>query len=265
MPRLVAASVKGPRKFWLLAVLVGASALLYLAQRAEATPYNGPFFTTTSASPRSPVSPTASLRDYNDSESPYAAPVTTTIKEDCPKMPMASYIGIDLVDGALRVDLTNWISGTRGDHGGGMSLRSASPLGGATQFGCFPWIPSFETTVQSINGGATVLLRDNQGDIETWTKNGAVYVGPAGSQNTLTQPGGTNYRLTDQYGNYIDFDVRGMPATLTDRNGNVTTYNYNANYETTSIVDDRGRTTTLTHNALHAVTSVTDPDGHVWT
>ena len=264
MPRLVAASVKGPRKFIVLAVLIGAGVLLYIARRAEAYAYNGPFYASSSTSPWSPNLSAADPRLYGLGPSGAAAP-TTAVADPCIEYmdTGATSASVDLPTGALVVDFSLWNSRTRNGNDS-MSVRSRSDLSGSTQVGCFTLIPSFETTAQSLNGGATVVVRHANGRIGTWTNAGAGFVGPTGTQSTLTTVGGL-LRLTDKFGNRIDFDVRGMPATATDTDGNVTTYSYNADYETTSIVNDRGKTTTLTHNASRAITSINDPDGRTWT
>jgi len=99
------------------------------------------------------------------------------------------------------------------------SIRWRSMIGGASQLGQ-GMLPSWETTAQYVllnpgtpNGvnGHRVDIRRPSGRVDTFMWNGTAYTAPSDVFDTLTTVSG-NYRLTDKWGNRIDFDARGCPG-----------------------------------------------------
>ncbi|GEM_PF-1317850 len=104
---------------------------------------------------------------------------------------------------------------------------------------------------------------------------------PPGDRSVLTQAPGGGYTRTLKDGARIDYDARGRMTRRTDRNGNATTYRYDAQDRPVVIVgpagretrlryasgrlaaltDPAGRTTTFVHDAAGDLVGVTLPDG----
>src|SRR5262245_30111606 len=99
-------------------------------------------------------------------------------------------------------------------------------------------------------------------DVFWWS--GTAYAAPSDVFDALTTNGSGNYVLTDKWNNRWTFDVRGMPATYTDRQGNVDTYTYNASYQLTGYTDERGKSYTITQNGTGYIGSIADPAGRTW-
>jgi RHS repeat-associated protein len=107
---------------------------------------------------------------------------------------------------------------------------------------------------------------------------GYLYEGPSGAtywfsgNSTIgyTTPPGLNAHLStsrtltfNQTGTAFDFGLDGRLLTITDKNGNVITMNYQTpltdNSQLTSIVDTAGRSTTFSYNGANRLTQITDP------
>ena len=102
------------------------------------------------------------------------------------------------------------------------------------------------------NGGA-LLFREPE-------KEGQAFSSPAGDTSTLVQDAGTGvYTRTMSDGTVYKFDEKGHLQTLTDRNGNATTYTYVGD-NLSAIQDPLGLTTRLTYSG-DLVTSISDPAG----
>ncbi|MCZ6877434.1 MAG: hypothetical protein O7G29_04760, partial [Acidobacteria bacterium] len=83
---------------------------------------------------------------------------------------------------------------------------------------------------------------------------------PAGDFSTLVKNGNGTFIRTLKDGTQINFDSQGFQILLVDRNGNTTSYSYDANGRLTSINDPADLTTTLTYSG-DLLSSVTDPVG----
>ncbi|HEX5030250.1 MAG TPA: RHS repeat-associated core domain-containing protein [Candidatus Eisenbacteria bacterium] len=150
------------------------------------------------------------------------------------------------------------------------AIRWRSMIGGASQLGS-GMLPSWETTAQYVvldqavpNGpnGHRVDIRRPTGRVDAFVWSGTAYTAPSDVFDTLTTVSG-NYRLTDKWGNQINFDGAGMPATYVDRNGNTDTFTYTS-YKMTGLTDDRGQSYTIVHNGNNYITQITDPAGRAW-
>ena len=193
----------------------------------------------------------------------------------CPKPSEWSPEGVSYRTGELKLDHFLFSTpGVLGSHA--FALRWRSMNGGVSQLGRGV-LPSWETTANKIilisgnpNGpsGHAVQIRRPIGVIDEFLWDGTAY-GPNSCfssevSDTLTTNGSGNYVLTDKHGNSLTFDSLGMPATETDRNGNMVTYTYNSSYRLTGLTDDRGMSYTIAHNAGGFISSMTDPAGRTW-
>jgi len=91
---------------------------------------------------------------------------------------------------------------------------------------------------------------------------GSVFPGPDGDFSVLTRnlDGSFTRRLKD--GTLIEFDADGFQTAVIDRNGNTTSYAYDANDNLTTITDPVGLVTTFAYTG-GLLTSVTDPASRV--
>ena len=204
MPRLVAASVKGPRKFVLLAVVVSACLALFFAQRAQAAAYVNPFWANVSASQESAIS---------------------MVSERA-----MSPEGVDLRTGELFWN--HYLLRTPGVIDDLVfSFTWRSMIAGSSQLGN-GIIPNWEVTANYVlllpgtpnaANGHAVDIRRGTGRIDRFMWNGALYVAPGDVFDTLTIPGAT-YVLTDKWGNVENFNANGTLGTSVDRNGNTVTW-----------------------------------------
>ncbi len=115
-----------------------------------------------------------------------------------------------------------------------------------------------------VNSDGTLLLFDGNG-LDVRYRPGpepGIFVGPDGDFNVLEQlPNGT-FRRTLRDQTVQQFNADNKIATITDRNGNVTTYQYDANGRLIAWIDPVGLTTTFTYTG-NRVSSITDPAGRV--
>ena len=153
------------------------------------------------------------------------------------------------------------------------ALNWRSMRSGVTQFGR-GWLANWEITVEQIvvnsgspnsNGGHYVNVRRPSGRIDVYDWNGAAYSAQATDvYDALSLDGSGNYLLSDRWGGTWSFSASGLPATWTDRNGNVDTFTYNGSKQITGITDDRNKSYTFQRDASGRVTSFTDPASRTW-
>lgn len=111
-----------------------------------------------------------------------------------------------------------------------------------------------------VSSPETLLLVDGGGGETVYRFDKATdsYVSPTGDFSKLEKVGGLFRRTTPDQTRY-QFNSDNQLATITDRNGNVTTYNYSGK-RLVGLVDPVGSTTTLTYTG-NRVTAITDPAG----
>ncbi|MGD9854405.1 MAG: putative Ig domain-containing protein, partial [Planctomycetaceae bacterium] len=111
------------------------------------------------------------------------------------------------------------------------------------------------------NPDGSVLLIDGDGSelfFGAATSPGAPLVSPPGDFSTLVKLGGGTYQRTMTDQTVYLFNTDHQVASLRDRNGNLTQFNYDASGVIQSIVDSAGLQTTFT-SANGRVTAITDP------
>jgi RHS repeat-associated protein len=118
--------------------------------------------------------------------------------------------------------------------------------------------------VREIVGGAAALVAAAP---FTGRSLGARYVGPASDPSVLVRNGDGTWERSYPDGTVVDFDASGRQVTVTDRNGNTTTFSYVAAGAAAgaleSITDPVGLRTTLAYDANGKLRTVTDPAGRV--
>src|SRR5205823_2375327 len=111
----------------------------------------------------------------------------------------------------------------------------------------------------AVGGTGGVLWAGGAGGTAWFTDTGSgTYSSPAGplASSTLAKSG-SNYILTDKYGNVENFDsTTGLLTSRVDANGNSTSYSYTSG-KLSTITDPFGRTTTFTLTS-GLVTSISD-------
>ena len=159
---------------------------------------------------------------------------------------------------------------------------------GAAVFIATPFRVGIDINVADLDGDgiADVVLNDLDNDRVAiyfgHANAGAVFVAPIGDYTRLVQnPDGTYSRLYND-GTKVDFTAAGLQTTITDANGNRTSYTYNGAGQLIAIVDPTGATTTMTyagpyiatltdgagrttsfqHDAAGNTISITDPAGN---
>jgi len=248
-----------------LGALLGLGLLVtfVLVRRTEASPYTNPFYSNNAPVADAPGFMVQDIRyvDFygNPGASSQGQPVNVD-DDDC-YASVDTSIAVDAITGDLNIDFPFGTgAGLFGRNGLGLTLRSM--VSGNSQFGCPPALPTWQTTVEPINGGNFVNVRRPSGRIDAFVANGqGGFTAPAGVYDTLLDLGGGLYRLVDTHGNSLDFNGDGMPTSAEDTNGNTVTFTQDANRRTTSITNRRGQTATFTHNGANQVTSVVNFDG----
>ena len=91
------------------------------------------------------------------------------------------------------------------------------------------------------------------------------FTSSAGDFSSLSRNADTEaFTLRLKNGNEVDFDPDGLQTALIDRNGNTTSYGYDAQQRLTTITDPTGEVTALAYSGEHLDT-ITDPAGRVTT
>ncbi len=110
----------------------------------------------------------------------------------------------------------------------------------------------------------TAAARSTQ-DIRYWsftlsTETNGQYFGPPGDFSTLFRNEDNTFTRILRDGTHLEFNQRGLQTATIDRNGNTTTYTYDASDRLTTITDPAGIITTFTYTD-GLVSSVTNPGG----
>jgi RHS repeat-associated protein len=126
------------------------------------------------------------------------------------------------------------------------------------------------TTQITYQAGQVVQQTDPRGETRTWsyTSGATMVTSPNGnvtrylfdSQNeptSITRGYGTSEQSTQT----LQYNSGGEPTSITDGDGNTTSYTYDAAGDRTNQTDPKGRSTVWTHDGQHDVTSVTVPSG----
>ena len=142
----------------------------------------------------------------------------------------------------------------------------------------YGWNADFDIRLLINSAGSAVLI-DFDGREEMYKANGdGTFVTPAGTYDSLSKTN-AGYQLQRKNGNLVTFDSNGKPVTITDPNGNQTTYGYGNQQLTeimepdntvlsftrdqkgriTAISEGAGRTTSFTYDTGGNLTSITDP------
>ncbi len=204
-----------------------------------------------------------------------------------------TYSKVDSVDAALQADLRSFPSGiyqytiNAGFLQKDVIGYSGNLLTGRSQvisvntmdspFGAGWGIAGLQSI--SVADRGDVLLIDGDGSQLQFKLVGGVYQSPAGDFTKLERIDGVFRRTTTDRTEY-QFNIDNQLATITDRNGNVTTYKYTlqrlvgivdsvglttvfgyAGSRVGTITDPAGRTTQLVYDAQGNLTGITDPDG----
>uniref|UniRef100_A0A831UGN7 RHS repeat protein n=1 Tax=Geobacter metallireducens TaxID=28232 RepID=A0A831UGN7_GEOME len=131
------------------------------------------------------------------------------------------------------------------------------PLGGK-------WSHSYDIGLEQ-HGDGSVTLRDGS----TWSfynlVNG-VFVSETGDSSTLVKTADNTYTLTHKDGTKKKFSAAGKIISITDANGNSTTFAYDDAGNLASVTDAASRATTFAYDAgTNRLTTITDPAGKEYT
>jgi RHS repeat-associated protein len=113
------------------------------------------------------------------------------------------------------------------------------------------------------NPDGSVDIRRETGTIHhfTWV-GGGNYISPRGVDDTLTRNSDGTYALKRKRGRLIQtFGPEGSLRSMSDRQGNSVTFQYDSNAQLVSITDAVGRVTTLEYGANGKIASIRDPIG----
>src|SRR5262249_54716169 len=133
--------------------------------------------------------------------------------------------------------------------------ESASPFGTGWD------LAGLETLYPAADG--SVMLVDGSGMVNIFqppASAGGAYVSQPGDFSTLVKLADGTFQRTLTDGTVDHFNTDNELATSTDRDGNVTTYAYDASGHLLSIIDSVGLVTTFTFTGSH-VTTIADPAG----
>jgi len=144
-----------------------------------------------------------------------------------------------------------------------VSLTFNSDLSYSGVFGN-SWHSNLETTIRE-NPDLSVTVTRSGGHDDTFTYSGGEYNSPVGVSDKLVKnPDGTfTLELTKSHRKY-HYDTHsngGKLLAVEDRNGNIVSFQYDANNNLTSITDATGRVTDIQTDASGRITQVTDPLG----
>ena len=124
-------------------------------------------------------------------------------------------------------------------------------------------LAGLESVYRAADG--SVMLVDGGGMVNIFqppATTGGAYVSQAGDFSTLVKLADGTFQRTLTDGTVDHFNSSGQLATITDRDGNVTTYAYNASGDLLSVTNPVGQVTTFAYTGSH-ITAITDPAGRV--
>src|ERR1039458_9669652 len=130
------------------------------------------------------------------------------------------------------------------------------PLGQGWDFNCT------RRLVVQTNGNVKCVNGLGRVDPYTWTTNG-VFLAPSGFYTTLTVSSNGTYTERDRHGNtnlYSATNSLGIAqlSSISDRNGNQMTFQYNSAGQMTNVLDTLGRSIAYHYDSLGRLTNVTD-------
>jgi len=120
------------------------------------------------------------------------------------------------------------------------------------------WSHSYETALVSGATSATVWV---DGKRRVYTLTGTTYTAPKGDHASLVKNADNSFTLTEKDGLKRNFSPVGKATSLIDRNGNTTSFTYDANGRLTAVTDPNGRSATFGYDVSGRLASVTDPMG----
>jgi RHS repeat-associated protein len=129
------------------------------------------------------------------------------------------------------------------------------------------WTLSGLERIWSISGGFGVggALVESPGGTSVFHKGGLTLhmLGASGDFSSFTHNGNGTYTQTLPDGTVIQFDSSGYQTSVTDRNGNTTTYAYDVSNRISTITDSHGLVTTFAYDdpGTGLLLSITDPAG----
>lgn len=182
--------------------------------------------------------------------------------------------GINDVDAALQVDLRDQPTGVydfnvtfgprrfNGQRFTGSASQFSTPVSIINSinspFGAGWDLAGLQTLIENPDG--SVMLIDGDGTELLYKPTGAgqPFDSPAGDFSMFEQLGDGTYRRTFTDQTVVLFNADNRIASVTDRNNNQTTFNYDAEGFITEIVDPVGLTTTFTRTG-DRITKITDP------
>ena len=183
------------------------------------------------------------------------------------------------IDAALQVDLRSFdsgiytydlLSGIRNFNGSSFSGGSSTSQGQLyhinsidSVFGSGWGIAGLQEIVESSTG--SLLLIDGDGSELFFTAPniaGEAYQSPGGDFSTLVRLADGTFQRTTKDQSVYRFNDQNQLVSMTDRNGNVMAYEYDANAQISKIIDPVGLETTFSYTD-NRVTQITDPAGKV--
>ena len=161
-----------------------------------------------------------------------------------------------------------------------------------SRFGC-GWDMYYNIKVRKLHDLSTLIVLDGQNRKLDYTldsnsdPNTPVYISPAGRYDYIQENVDGTCTMFKKHGTKLDFDINGNLTTLTDRNGNSITFEYDPagllplngysdyfvgqtyglialEFKLTVITDDLGREINLSYNSDGRVSAITDFAGRTW-
>ncbi|MBI5103248.1 MAG: hypothetical protein HZB33_15645, partial [Nitrospirae bacterium] len=122
------------------------------------------------------------------------------------------------------------------------------------------WTFNYNVSLVENPGGSIDVTRET-GTIHRFNSaGGGNYIPPKAIHDTLTKNGDGTYALRLKGSRHIQaFSATGRLTSITDRNGNSVTFQYNPDNSLASITDAVGRITTFNYGTNGKISSITDP------
>lgn len=147
----------------------------------------------------------------------------------------------------------------------------------------YGWFINYDMKIRQLENG-NLLLIDESGKKNEYTKNGTTYEPPKGYEDTLVENGDGTYTRTLKNGTRYEFNANGSLVAIRDRNDNGLTFIYDDegklpisgkseffatqetgvlayDYKLTGIEDDAGRSVSFLYNDNGRLEKMTDPEG----